>query len=246
MLYDEIKDYIDGNGLVAPGLVEHGTIRASDNGTMFSSEYYIMLKERDELHSLDADTWETLIRSCMKESGLTVRAPKDLAVDAPDNIIAILAASKVLDKPKVAQDILTYGLAHKGFYDPAPTDKINWSAFQFRQLQLVFAMLCASNSYRWYKIWQLPLMLYTTLVILISCLNTPTQDTDSRRLCWSLIHAVAKDSLLCRLASKVWWKRLRKDYGDEGYRVVCNIYYQDNHPFKRYAVNPWDQNEHRL
>lgn len=240
MLYDEIKNYIDGNDLVAPNLVEPGTIRASDNGTMFTSEYYIMLSERKELQQTDAEAWEQTIRKCMKEPGLTVRAPGDLAIDAPDNIVAILAAAKVLNRPSVAKDMLDYGIKHKGFYDPNPSSSINWSSFQWRQIQLVFAMLCASNSYKWYKFWQWPLMIYTALVILVSCINTPTGDTDSRRLCWSLIHAVANDSFLCKLATKVWWNRLLVDYGTEGYRVVCNIYYQDNHPFRRYAVNPWD------
>jgi hypothetical protein len=240
MLFDEIADYIDGNGLVAPNLVQPGTIRGSDNGTMFSSEYYVMLSQRNELSELDADNWEILIRSCMKEPGLTVRSPGDLEIDAPDNIVAILGASKVLNKPSVAQDMLTYGLKNKGFYEPNPKEKINWASFQFRQLQLLFAMYCASNNYKWYKFWLWPLMFYTTLVILVSCINTPVNDTDSRRLCWSLIHAVSKDSFLCRMASKIWWNRLRNDYGDEGYRAVCLIYYQDNHPFRRYAVNPWD------
>lgn len=246
MLYDEIKQYIDKNGLVCPNPVEPDVIRGSDNGTAFTSEYYCMLVDNNQLLDSDPLAWETVIRSCMRTPGLTVRAPGDLVIDAPDNIVAILGAAKRLNVPSVAKDMLSYGIRHLGVYDPQPEGTPwNWSAFQFRQVQLVFAMLCASNTYKWYKFWYWPLALYTALVILVSCYKTPTEDTDSRRLCWSLINATTKDSLLCRLVSVVWWKRLRKDYGDEGYRAVCSIYYKPNgeHPFAKYAVNPWENDK---
>lgn len=237
-LKSEIVPFIDGNGLVAPNLTNPHT-RGSDNGTMFTSEHFIMLQKRGEATEEDRNIWEHLIRSCMPIPGLTVRAPGDIAVDAPDNIIAILAAAKVLNRPQVARDILNYGLRYLGLYEPVRVTPRNWSAFQFRQLQLVFAMLCASGQHSWWKFWHFPLALYSALVILVSCMNVPIGETDPRRLSWLLIQATKEDSILCRLASVIWYQRLYRDYGvsENAMKLVYGIYCHDNHPFGKYAVD---------
>ena len=236
-LETEIVPYIDGGGYVAPNLVPVGQMRGGDNGTCFTSEYYILMEKNhptDDWSKPRADGWEKLIRSCMPIPGLTVRFPGDKALDAPDNLYSILAASKILNKPQVADDILLYGITHYGFYNP--TDKFQWAAFQWRQPQLLFAMLCASNNYKWYKFFQWPLAVHTALTILVSCYNTPKGDTDPRRLSWLLIQTVKNDSWLCKVASYFWYKRLYNVYTN-GMKDVASIYYKDNHPFTRYWVD---------
>lgn len=235
-LGEEILPYVDGGGYVAPNLVPEGQERGSDNGTMFTSEYYILMERlypNSESSEARADGWEKLIRMCMPIQGLTTRFPGDRALDAPDNFYGILAAAKVLDRPDVALDILDYGKDHFGFYNP--TGSFTWAAFMWRQPQMLFAMYASSGSYRWWKWWLWPLALYTALAIAISCKGTPPTDADPRRLSWLLIQAV-KDSWVCRMAAKVWTKRLFKDYPD-GMRGVAAVYYRDNHPFQRYFPN---------
>lgn len=243
-LKSEIKEYTDKNGYVNPNPISKDSGRSCDNSTMFSSEIYIMLTKRQEDSPRDADEWEILIDKSSIKPGLTARYPEDNAPDSPDNLYAILAASKVLNKPKVAQDFLNYGLRNFGFYNPSNPDhilnkdkSINWITFQWRQPQLVFAALCAANKHEWWHFWNLGFALYTFLVILVSCINTPITDTDSRRLAWLLIQATCEDSLLCILASKLWYKRLYKDY-KYGMRNVAAIYYYpqglDANPFSKY------------
>lgn len=235
-LETDIIPYVDGNNLVAPNPVVPGTIRASDNGTCFSSEYFILMEMNypdPDMSYLRAKGWEALIRTCMQVPGLTVRAPGDRAIDAPDNVYAILAASKVLSRPAVAQDILSYGKKHLGFYDPTGVPGVKLGAFLWRQPQIVFAMYCAANLYKPWKFWLWPLAVYTALVIGVSCWRVPVDHTDERRLSWLLIQTT-KESLLCRLASKLWYNRLHRDYSD-GMRTVRGIYYKGNpHPFVTY------------
>lgn len=242
-LRDEMKPYLDKNGYANPYPVVPGSGRSCDNATMFSSEYYIMLFKRQEDRIYDDEEWEILINKASIVPGLTVRYPGDATPDAPDNLYAILAASKVLKSPRVAEDFLKYGKSNFGFYNPSNPGHIknkdgslDWSTFQWRQIQLIFAALCASNNQSWWKIWQLPLAIYTALVIAFSCVGVDKQETDPRRLSWLLIQAT-ESSFLCRLAAKIWYNRLNKDYPN-GMPDVAAIYYQppglSSNPYAKY------------
>jgi hypothetical protein len=167
-------------------------------------------------------------------------------VDAPDNLYAILAASKVLNKPEIALSFYIYGLKNFGFYNTSNPDHVrnkdgslDWSFFQWRQFQMIFAALCASGIHKWWKIWHLPLALYTALVITVSCIGAQLDDYDARRLSWALIQATKEDSFLCRLASKIWYRRLHKDYPN-GMRDIASGYYNPHglteNPFAKYWI----------
>lgn len=240
-LRDEIKDYTDGDGLVAPGLSK-GAYRSSDNGVMFTSEYYIMLHKLMDIQTQDYKDYYQLIVACEEDIGLLCRAPGDKGQEGPDDYYAVLSASQVLGIPEFASVILHYGYITKGWFNnenPGTiyrTDgkTINWEAFLWRQLQMWFAALCAARENRWYH---LPLSIYSALVILYTGLrNLPKTDADSRRLCWHLIQATVPRSFLCRLASKVWYRKLYLDYPN-GMRGVAQQYYQDGHPFREYWVD---------
>lgn len=243
-LRQEINSYTDVNGYISPYPVHPSAGRSSDNATMFTSEYYILLAKRYEDVPSDADRWNLLIANSSLVPGLTVRYPGDTSTDAPDNLYAILAAAKVLRVPRVAQAFLDYGKANYGWYNPSNPHHIrnkdgtlDWSNFQWRQPQLVFAALCAANNYHWLKFWHLPLALYTAIVIATSCIDTPVDDADSRRLAWLLVQST-QDSLLCSLASKLWYDRLLRDYGSPGMREVAKVYYwpHSGNPFAKYWV----------
>lgn len=242
-LKTEIGPYLDKNGYVNPYPVDRTQGRQCDNATMYSSEYHIILAKRQEDSYRDADEWLILIDKASIVPGLTVRYPGDTTTDAPDNLYGILAASKVLKQPRVAEDFLAYGYRNFGFYNPSNPEhiknkdgSIDWSMFQWRQLQLVFAAICASGRHSWWKIWNLPLAIYTALVIGISCIDEPYDNSDPRRLAWLLIQAT-EDSFLCRLASKIWYKRLYKIY-PKGMNEVAGVYYQPSglnaNPFSKY------------
>lgn len=225
-----IIPYLDSNGYVNPYKTDPTVIgRQCDNSTMFTSEFFILLAKNKELSEDDKTRWKNLIITSMASPGLTERYPgASTEIDSPDNLIGILAASRVLNMPEVAASIYDYGKKHWGMYNP--TGKWNWSAFMWRQPQLIYAMLLASKRARW---WHLPLELYTAAVIALSARNKKITDADPRRLSWLLIQAT-QDSWLCRMAAKIWTKRLMRDYGPSGMKWVAAVYYPSNHPFVTY------------
>lgn len=279
MLRDEIKNYTDGLGYVCPHPVEAGVLRGCDNETMFTSEYHVMLHKRKEDLPHDAEEWEIKMMKCMKEPGLMVRSPGDTWLDSPDNMLGVLCAAQVLERPLVAKLILSYGYRHLGIYNPTGESQWIWSAFLWRQPQLFAACNAAAgklNVLTRYatvifflylaipgpatilydvvalfvigiaaRIWVLPSAIWSALVILYAGLrNYPTDGYgDERRLAWLLVQIMKPHSILCWLASKVWYWKLHKDYPESntypGMRGVAYHYYAPNgvHPFSLYWVD---------
>lgn len=239
MLRDEIRAYKDGAGYVCPNIPIPYEMKGCDNGAMYTSELYVMLKLRGEDSAFDAYDWATLIQRCMQQPGLLWRSPNDYSQDGPDNMIAVLAASKVLGVPDIAQSILSWGLSHKGCFNNVDVDKFTWQACLFRQPQLIYAALCAANKVRW---WHAPLALWSAITIAIAGFNSDVNlDTDARRLSWFLSLAT-QDSWLCRQATKIWKWKLLKDYPGQqlgnpgkGLEGVRRIYFQKDHPFIIYS-----------
>lgn len=250
MLQDEIIPYVDGYGLVAPHKVTAGTMRSCDNGTMFLGEYYDMLYKSAQSTQLDSDNWEQTISTCMLEPGLVARAPGAHDLDAPDNMLGILSAGKLLNSPAIPRQILWYGLKHFGWFNQENPGSIYgkdgtilWAAFLWRQYQLVAATVSASRLPWILRLLFLPSYFYAALVIAYTGLkNIPNdQDMDSRRLCWHLVQIVAPDSWMCRQASKVWYWKLHKDFPpsqwEQCMRGVAAKYYEEGHPFIRYWID---------
>lgn len=204
-LLDEIPPYIDGNGLVSPGLVPPGVRRGSDNGPMYTSEYLIMLYRN--MLALDVVVQHS-IGNCVGVDHELHRAPGDMTPDEVDDHYGVLSLlAEVNVKPFFKLPIRLW-----------------------RQPQLLYAYLLAKGVP---SIFLSPLNWYTAIVIATSCIGRPTTDTDSRRLSWHLIQATKRKSLLCKLASYTWYKRLHKDYAN-GMLGVAALYYADNHPFTRW------------
>ncbi len=239
-LREEIIPYVDGNGLVAPNVVPEGTMQGSDNGPMFTAEYYIMLNYRQEEAPAfrDSAAFVELIQKCCSPPGNLMRAPGSVEQEQVDDFYGVLAACRVLSLYdwlpwNLAQDMLDHGWKNWGSYNSLFTNKWTKESFMWRQPQLLAAMYAAADRQSW-RTW--PLFAYAALVIAISCIGVPVGRTDERRLAWLLIQAVAPVSRMCRLASRLWYRRLYRDYPD-GMRGVAAIYYQGDHPFKKYWVD---------
>lgn len=226
----DILPYLDPLGYVVPHASESGLIRQSDNSLMFTSEFFLLLALRKEDRERDADEWKIFVEKCSVVPGLLDRYPRANEIDSPDNMIGVLAASKVLKVPEVAREILSYGLHHGGYFNL--TGKFSWSGFLWRQPQLFFAALCASGVYHW--LWPLvfPLALYSALVIATAGKNAKGE-TDPWRLSYLLILATREDSWVCRLTSKIWLKRLMRTHAN-GFVGVCEKYYGASHPIAAY------------
>jgi hypothetical protein len=218
---DDFQPYWDGNGLLAPNPVPLGTIRGSDNGIMFSSEFYIMLKKSGFLTKQDLDNYITKIQSCVGQDRELHRAPGDISPDEVDDYYAVYAGMKIL------------GLR--------PFFKLPLRLW--RQPQLAAAMISAkfpsliSPFHHIVRLIAFPLYFVACVTLLISCWNAPTSDTDARRLSWHLWQATKGASLMCWFAGRVWLRRLYKTYPN-GMKDVAAIYYQPhpNNPYSKYWI----------
>lgn len=219
-------------------------MRSSDNGTMFLSEYMIMIQRSGDCTYDDVQKYQDIIRTCLNWNNNLCRAPGGMDQDSVDNHYAIFAAMRVFNVTALPLKIKQAMLSDFGFSNNerpgtirGSDGRINWAAFLVRQPQLVAAMISASGSKRFYHF---PLYLYAALVIATSCHKVDTGDLDARRLCWLLIQSVCPDSLMCRIASKIWFKRLTTQYNlptaTDVMRYIASKYYRDNHPFSRYWI----------
>jgi len=212
-IQSEFLPYIDGNDLLAPSPVPTGVMRASDNGPMFSSEYIIILKRNGVMTSGDIVAYQKRIASCLGTDGELHRAPYDTSPDEVDDYYGAYSAHSILGiKPIFKLPIRLW-----------------------RQPQLLFAALIADG---YPSLFLPPLNLIAALVIATSDMFTDPTNTDARRLSWHLIQATKDHSILCKLASLIWYARLHKDYGSDGMKGVAAIYYNpkglDSNPYSKY------------
>lgn len=240
-LRDEMAIYIDGNGLNAPQPYPVG--QGSDNGPMFTSEYYIMLAYSGQLTEQDRQDYLNKISPCIIDNLLN-RAPYRTGQEGPDDYYGVLAGCMVLGITSLPRKLLWGMIKNFGFMN---NENGKWTLASFlpRQSQLVAALVAASfpslKNPLHYLIRHMafPWFLYAALTIAVSCINTDTGDTDARRLSWLLIQTMRKVSLMSILTSKIWYKRLKKDYYN-GMRGVANIYYQPHdgtNPYCKYWVD---------
>lgn len=234
-LKQDIIPYIDTNGLVGPAKGQ-----GSNNGVMYSSEYIIMLIRNGEALPADIEHYLQQISVCMKAPGLLMRSPQNAGgQEGPDDYYALAAALNEIHKAydlngdarKIAYSIVLYAIKHLGCLNNEFPNTFQWSAFLIRQPQLDAVMLWAAG---------LPvgpmLRLYTAISILFAARGASLSDTDPRRLSWLVVQVASRHSWLCRMASKLWYKRLYKDY-PSGMRGVAAWYFEAGHPFSKYYVD---------
>jgi len=243
-LRDEIVPYVDGNKLVAPNLVAPGTLAGSDNGPMYTSEYYIMLKKLGQLQSQDNADFQARIGQCVNNYGMLCRVPvgQDDGQEQVDDYYGVLNGCVQMQNTVIPRQFLAALINEWGSMDNENPGRWQWTAFMPRQLQLVAAVVAAS-----FPSWKnplhilarslfFPLFWFSAIIVATSCWGTDPQNTDARRLSWHLWQSVAPVSPLCWLASRVWLWRLKRAYGADGMKAVAKIYYQAGHPFAKYWV----------
>lgn len=249
----ELTPYIQGCGLIDASLLPVPTpFERGDNSTMFFGESICIMSKLmsdPEANKELSETVRQVLAPCFIEPGLLKRGPTNLNQDGPDNMLGVLAACKLSGETSIPRAILLYGIRHLGFFNqPRPgkftgsDGKISWEAFLWRQFQLVAATVSAARLGP-FRLLALPFYLWTAGVILLSAVKRkpPTENMDSRRLAWLLVQIVRKDSLLCYLASKLWYMALRQDFPlsvwGQSMRGVASHYYEKGHPFSRYWVD---------
>lgn len=242
-LISEIRaDYTDGNGLVSPKPCSPMLRSASDNGVMYTSELIIMLVyDNQKIPALPS----IALSSCISD-GLLYRHPvaQGGQQEGPDDYYGLIAALKVSKSPYTAARILGGVIKYRGFLNNVNPGVKTWDSFLIRQPQLLCAMITAAfpsmvNPMHYLvRLFFFPLYVYTALIIATSCLFAPKTDTDARRLSWLLVQTVKNTSILCKLASLIWYRRLYKHFPG-GMKDVAAIYYQPpgQHPFAKYWID---------
>lgn len=214
-LKEEIKPYIDGNGLIAPNMVGPNPGRASDNGTMFSSEYIIMLERNGESTMSDRIGYLDVIERCIGKDGELHRAPGDDSPDEIDDHLGVLAGYAEFKLP--------------------PPFKLPFRLMRFPQLTYATWVNKGVPS-----LLIFPLAIYNALCIAVSCVGVDKDhDGDARRLNWLLWQATKRKSLLARIAGAFWhWKEARKFGTKEVMKYVAShLYYQMGHPFGKFWID---------
>lgn len=245
-LSEEIKPYIDGAGLIAPSRqTQPATSRGSDNGPCFTAEYLIMCSR---LGIRQQYKTRNRLWSCVRDGILYRTTPRmekpEPDQEGPDDYYAFAAFCREDEWKYYPRSILWSLFLGKGFLNnevpgtPWRRDmkRVNWDAFLIRQPQLVAALIAAARLPWYLDIFATPLYAIAALVIATSCMNAPNSDTDARRLSWHLVQATSPASWLCKMASKLWYKRLYRDYPN-GMKEVAERYYQPEHPFAEYWVD---------
>lgn len=240
-LLNQIQNgYLDGNGLVTPnrGKWLEGT-GGSDNGPMFTAEFCMVWDEINDTGGEARKFFVNAISRCIGPDGMLHRKPPGQPAyqEQVDDYYAVLAASRYLQHNDFAKGFLKAVVKYKGALNTDNPGQWTANSFLIRQPQLLYAMISIAYPTGSMKDWFIrllatPLHFYTALVIAASCRNTPTTDTDSRRLAFHLISCCPK-GLLMDWAVKGWRNRLAKDYPHK-MKDVATIYYEGGHPTALY------------
>lgn len=198
-LREEIKPYLDADGLVAYQPTYPGQVNASGNGLLLTSLYYLCLVLRNEatIH-LDRADFHALLKRCSVEPGLLSRGPHHPDQQAMDDYLGVATACRALVLPGTTARILSYGrncpvklwgplrlFYHYNNVAPGqlhhPDGRINWNAWLGRMPQLVAHLQLAAGERPW------PLRrLWWALVIAYSAFARKS-DHDAWLMSWLLI-----------------------------------------------------------
>lgn len=238
-LRDDIKaNFTDADGLVSPNPCDPSTHNASNNGVCYSGEYITLLALTDLPHEGDLLAYAKVMEACKVPSylGLINRSPintKDS--ESPDDFYGLFSGLYFSGLNSMSRDFLSYGLKHYGSFNNTNPGHFSWATCMYRQPQLLAMNLwSAYPENKLIKILIFPLTLITAIIIATACLGlTQTAGADPWRLTWLLVQVAKRESWLCKLASRLWYRRLDSVWG--GMAQVAARYYKglpgQDHPF---------------
>jgi len=229
-LKSEIISYLDKDGLVTPAINVDST-----NGVMYTSEYIIALIRNCEATDDDKSNYIAKMMQCMPKPGLLQRNQQnDGGQEGPDDYLALAAALDEIGTNSsrgCASLVARYALQHFGFMNNVNPGSFSWAAFLVRQLQLDAVTLWAAG-------YLVGPFLRIFCAILILCSNRGSvSGTTPWRLTWLMVQVASRHSWLCRMASKVWYKRLYGVWGPTGMKAVNSVYFQPTHPLSKYVID---------
>jgi hypothetical protein len=246
---DDFKNYWDGNGLLSP---QPGTWApnqsASDNGVLFTSSYCVILKKNSQLNSQDVVDFDNKMVACIGPEGLLNRVPQTRqgGIEGPDDLLGVLNGCVELGNTTIPRKLLWGFIKHLGFLNNVDPGVMTEQSFLGRQPQLVGALVSAAfpslwNPLHWIaRLLAWPFYFVAAGSIAIANINEDPSNSNDRFLAWHLQNNTKKTSLMCRLASLIWMKRLKKDYPN-GMKDACALYFKpqglDQNPYSKWWVD---------
>lgn len=195
---------------------------SSDNGVLWTTEYYLILKRLGILTADDVTRCKELLSQCVN-CGLTLRKPGDHDLDSPDNMVAFAVASAAFDLP-YAQMILDYGRStfpHYVYNVPNP-GKFTFQAWLGRQLGLIgFLRICAG-----YKASILQRLALTIGIYLTS--RKSHSDVSDKLLAQLMTEQLPDNSVTKRF----WNRYVHKEYGSVN--TMVRLFFDPSSPFTQY------------
>lgn len=222
-LREEIAQYQDADGFVTPRI---GV--GSNNGILYTSEYYVLLVKLGLARHDDLYAFEQTMRKCQIEPGLFKRHPGASDQEGPDDYIGLTTAAYLLGSD-IAKEVLDYGKRHAFLYNnemPGSVehtdDRPNYSAMFGRSPSLIAHLYFAAG-----ETPSFPLRLCWAVSVAYSAFR-PSSDQDSHILSSLLVSAMGDKSGLCAHAA-----RLRPS--ESKMRQIVGDYFSDpHHPLARH------------
>jgi len=202
---------------------------SSDNGALFTTEYYLILQRLNLLSSEDKDRYHALMSQCLTLGGLPLRKPGDNSLDGPDNMIALAVGSKAFSCD-FAERIIKYGkttFPHYVYNQPNP-GKFTFSAWLGRQVGLIgFVKMCAGQKANIIERLALYVGFYITS-------RLPKESTSDKLLAHIMIEQLP-NTIGARFVKRQWNSYIKKMYGGVG--GLTAIYFSSpNSPFAKWWV----------
>lgn len=244
MIKDEAAPYKTLDGYLNPCPVPPGSIRTSGNQIMYTSEYYILLKQNGQLSAEDVFTYFVLMEACIDEHGFLNRFPlgQGGGQTGPDDYYGLLSAYKTIGLTSTARTLLWAMITHFGFMNNDKPGTLTASSFLGRQPGLWACMIAASFPSLFnplhlaIRTFSAPFFLISSAVTAIGSLFHGEEDLDSWRLGWHLLNTIGKVSISGFLASIVYNWRLKRI---GGIQAVAAKYYkpEGSNMFSRWWKN---------
>lgn len=221
---DDFKSLIGDWGLInsRPGETR------SDNGALFTTEYYLCLKRHNQILPEDINSYHNLMAQLISPTGLTYRQPGFLAIDSPDNLIAFAIGSKVFGCD-FAERIIKYGKSTfpRYLYNNVEPGKFCFQAWMGRQPGLIgFIKYCANkwvNPFEW-------LCLYVGIYL---TMRKPKENTSDKMLTQLIVEQLP-DSFIANRVKNHWNEYIIQTYGN--LNNLVKIFFPDDNPFNWWWV----------
>lgn len=219
-----IKDDIifDKNGFVPPADTNQPM---SDNGVLFTSQYYILLKKESLLREEDIFHFNELMNSIVNGGNIR-RYPSDTGQEGPDDFIGLCSASKALGTNH-AELIYKYGRSTFWNYNNTEPSKYTRESWLGRQPGLIgYIKYCSRRLMN-------PLEVLALYIGTVITAFGKKEESSDKLLALTMMYQL-KDSIVFKPLSWFYMKRINKVYGCVNNLV--RIYFGNNHPFSKWWI----------